>query len=168
MGLDRAKIEQMAVGQVIAVYSERLYERIADDYETLWYVPFSDVQRRGREIAQFEDVRPMGPGADREVIPIATMLLPALSAVRESSMRIEREQSALRVIEALRIYGAGHDGKLPAELAQITEVPVPPNPATGKPFVYRLEGATGILELPASDGIRTDVRRYEIKIVPSK
>lgn len=93
-----------------------------------------------------------------------TLLLPALESVRDAQVRLEREIASLRVIEALRIYAAAHDHQLPAKLADITEVPIPPNPATGQPFIYRLENNTAILELPASDGIRNQNRRYEITI----
>jgi hypothetical protein len=74
----------------------------------------------------------------------------------------------LRVIEALRMYAADHDGALPAKLADIEEVPVPTNPATGKPFVYRLDGAKAILELPPSDQVNGSNCRYEIQIAAKK
>ena len=52
----------------------------------------------------------------------------------------------------------------PATLEDIDFVPIPVNAATGRPFLYRLEGATAILELPASDGIPNNTRRFEIQI----
>ena len=60
--------------------------------------------------------------------------------------RTDRQLAALRCIEALRLYAAGHDGKLPPTLDDIKEVPIPSNPVTGKPFSYRLEGRTAVLE----------------------
>ena len=47
----------------------------------------------------------------------------------------------MRHVEALRLYAAGHDGKLPAKLSDIS-VPLPVDPVTGKPFDYAVEGAT--------------------------
>ena len=38
---------------------------------------------------------------------------------------IERRLAALRTIEAIRMFAASHDGKLPAALGDIKEVPVP-------------------------------------------
>jgi hypothetical protein len=69
----------------------------------------------------------------------------------------------MRVIEALRMYASGHDGRLPASLSDVKEVVVPLNPATGEPFEYRLDGQMAVLELPASDGVRIGCR-YEITI----
>jgi hypothetical protein len=164
-GLDRAKVEQMAVGQVIAIYSERITQRLIDDFEKLWYVPFWEMRARSAEIDQrLRDMRAFEGGQDREVIPMMTILLPAVQAARQAQVRLDRELAALRVIEALRMYAAGHDGKLPERLDAITEVPIPLNPATGQPFVYRLDGDKGILELPASDGVRSETGRCELSI----
>ena len=44
-GMDRERVEKMAVGQVIAIYTERVYRRFSDDYEKLWYVPFADMNK---------------------------------------------------------------------------------------------------------------------------
>jgi hypothetical protein len=62
------------------------------------------------------------------------------------------------------MYAASHEGKLPPALDDIKQVPVPLNPATGKEFLYHLEGVKAILELPASDGISGGNRRFEIQI----
>jgi hypothetical protein len=105
-----------------------------------------------------------GGGKEREVLPIARLLLPAMHAVRNAQVRLERDVAALRVIEALRMYAAEHDGRLPQTLEDIETVPVPTNPATGKAFAYRLDGKTGILELPPSDGTFGYNRRYEIQV----
>ncbi|MGC8640079.1 MAG: hypothetical protein ACP5XB_09410 [Isosphaeraceae bacterium] len=59
-----------------------------------------------------------------------------------------RTRHALRVVEAIRLYAAAHEGKLPENLRQITEVPVPDDPATCKPLVYRREGDAAVLALP--------------------
>jgi hypothetical protein len=83
-------------------------------------------------------------------------------------MRLDREVASLRVIEALRMYAASHDGRLPARLEDIDQIPVPDNPATGKPFAYRLEGATAILELPPSDRVNSGNCRYEIEIAAKR
>jgi hypothetical protein len=113
--------------------------------------------------AALREARMLGPGQDREVLPIVSTLMPPMQNVRAGQMRLEREFAALRVIETLRIYAAENNGQLPVSLDAVTQVPVPLNPATGKPFVYRLEGQTATLELPTSDGI-PDGRRYEIQI----
>jgi hypothetical protein len=65
--------------------------------------------------------------------------------VVESFARSDRELAALTAVEALRSYAADHDGQLPAKLADVTETPVPENPATGEPFEYQLENGKATL-----------------------
>lgn len=164
-GIDRDRVEQMSVGQVMAIYSERMYQRYANDMEVSWYVPYWEFSQYDRKVDQrLRDARPLGGGAEREVLPIVSNLLPAVQAARNAQMRMERDLAAIRVIEALRLYAAANEGKLPETLDAVTQVPVPLNPATGKPFVYRLEEQTAIIELPKSDGIPNHTRRFEIKI----
>ena len=168
-GMDRERVEKMAVGQVIAIYTERVYRRFSDDYAKLWYVPFADMNKVGDSVEKrLRDARPFGTSDDREILPIVSMLLPAMQAARSAQVRLECEVAALRVIEALRMYAAEHGGGLPKTLDEITAVPVPPNPATGKPFAYRLDDKTAVLELPNSDGFHSGNRRYEIQIAASK
>jgi hypothetical protein len=67
--------------------------------------------------------------------------VPALVKVRWAQTRLEQRIALLRHVEALRLYAAEHDGKLPQTLAEIA-VPLPDDPVTGKPFQYKLEGTT--------------------------
>ena len=103
---------------------------------------------------------------DREIIPIASLLLPAVNKCRDASVRSQRRIDLLRVVEALRLYAAEHEGKLPSALDDIKEVPIPLDPVSGKPFGYKLEGGTATLDAPPPPGMRWDVlgARYEITI----
>jgi len=168
-GMDPARVEKMAVGQVIAIYSERNYRRFADEWEKLWQVPYARSIEMARRLDQkIYAARPLGESVDREILPFAMLLLPALQASQAAQVRLDREVASLRVIEALRMYAADHDGRLPARLEDIDQVPVPNNPATEKPFVYRLDGATAVLELPPADGLASGNYRYEIQIAVKK
>lgn len=164
-GMNHDRVEKMAVGQVIAIYSERVCRQFADEFETLWYLPFEQMQNRERSITKtLDEMSVLGTGKSREILPIVSLLMPAMQSVRGAQVRLERDVAALRVIEALRMYAADHNRQLPKSLDEIMAVPVPLNPATGKPFVYRLDGKTAVLELPPSDHIPGSYRRYEIQI----
>jgi len=85
---------------------------------------------------------------------ILAMLLPATQAAKEAYHRQPQTLDRIKIIEALRYYAAVHDGKLPQSLDDITELPVPKiNPTDGKPYVYRVEGNTAILEYTGSGGL---------------
>jgi hypothetical protein len=71
-------------------------------------------------------------------------LLPALLKVRRAQARLDQRVALLRHVEALRMYAAEHDGKLPEKLSDIA-VPLPDDPFTGKPFRYEVDGTTAHL-----------------------
>jgi hypothetical protein len=61
--------------------------------------------------------------------------------------RTDRRFSALMCVEALRLYAA-QNGKWPASLADVTDVPLPDDPATGKPFEYRVQDNKAVVSAP--------------------
>jgi hypothetical protein len=83
-------------------------------------------------------------------------LLPNLSRMYFHQTRLDRRVAALQCVEAIRMYAAEHEGKLPASLAEVTDVPVPIDPVTGKEFGYQVEGGTFTLDSPAPPGERPD------------
>jgi hypothetical protein len=168
-GVDRERLERMAVGQVIAIYTARINARIGDDYQKSWYSPFSEMNKQLHDAeSRLANSGPLSGAPDREIIPMMSLLLPGIEGCRAAEVRAERQVAALRVIEALRLYAAKHGGSLPTKLDDIKDVPVPVNPATGKPFVYRIERTTAILELPPSDQTMGGNCRYEIQLAADK
>jgi hypothetical protein len=59
--------------------------------------------------------------------------------VRKAQARLEQRIALLRHVEAIRLYAAEHDGKLPATLNDIG-LPLPVDPFTGEPFRYSVDG----------------------------
>jgi len=158
-GMDPERVEAMPVGQVVAIDAAREARRIGDEFEKRWYMPYPEMKRAGDPDAVFDGNKLAG-GLGRM---LSGMLMPALQAVRSAQTRLDWQTDGLQVIEALRIHAAD-TGKFPAALDEIKAVNVPLNPATGKPFQYRLEGDTAILELPGSDGFPGVAYRFEIKL----
>lgn len=78
-------------------------------------------------------------------------LVPAIDKVRRAQGRLEQRIGMLRHVEALRMYAAAHDGKLPAKLSDCP-VPLPDDPFSGKPFRYQVEGNTAHLRGTAPPG----------------
>ena len=70
--------------------------------------------------------------------------MPALQKVRGAQGRLEQRIALLRHIEAIRMYAAAHEGKLPEKLSEI-EVPLPVDAFTGKPFRYEVKDGTAHL-----------------------
>jgi hypothetical protein len=85
-----------------------------------------------------------GAKRDREGDCLFADFLPHVVQTRQAQARLEQRLALLRHVEALRLYAAGHDGKLPETLSHIA-VPLPADPFTGKPFDYEGEGASAQL-----------------------
>lgn len=79
--------------------------------------------------------------------------------------RLDRHLAALQCIEAIRLYAAAHNGKFPDRLNDITNVIVPVDPATDKPFDYSRTDSRAVLEMQTLKGA-TDkaVTRYELTL----
>jgi len=72
--------------------------------------------------------------------------------VKDAEVRSRRDLAALRVLEALRLYAACHNGQLPKRLSDLDGVPLPNDPMTGQPFAYQLSGGEAVLSSPAPPG----------------
>ncbi len=83
-----------------------------------------------------------------------------MGAAQSAVARNDREIAVLRTIEALRMYAAANEGRLPEKLSDLT-VPVPIDAVTGKPFEYQLRDDTAVIEGPPLPGI---LLRLEIKV----
>jgi hypothetical protein len=66
--------------------------------------------------------------------------------VRVLTKKLDRQVAALQCMEALRLYAAAHDGKFPNQLSDVTEVNIPVDPLSGRPFVYRRTDSEVVLE----------------------
>jgi hypothetical protein len=91
-----------------------------------------------------------------------------MSKVQNASARQERRFAALRVIEALRLHAAANGGNLPDKLDAITEVPLPIDPITGKPFEYTRTDDQAVLLGPSLWKDHIDMLRYELRMAAGK
>ena len=171
-GYTREQIEKMPVGQVIAIHEANAYAVMSQEMMKWSLLPFPQaLEQTERSKRKLRDEGYFGrAGATREILPIGAVLLPSTFNVTVFAARLSGRLAGLRVVEAIRMYAAAHDGRLPQSLDVITEVPVPRNPMTGQPFPYRLEGERAVLEVPvASKGMaQSDAWRFEITITPAK
>jgi hypothetical protein len=163
-GRPAEEVEAMPTLQVVLLHALREYETLRDDTYKWAGLPFW--QTLGRPGPAIQD----GPGMANQnpLVILFRLLVPAIDSARMAEVRSERHFDALQAIEAIRLHAAGHDGALPATLADITDVPVPLDPATNAPFGYRkVDDATAMLELPPLSDLpafRIYQMRYELKL----
>ena len=82
--------------------------------------------------------------------------------VRILANRLDTDLAALQCVEAIRSYAASHVGQLPQTLAEIKEVPVPNDPASGAAFRYTRIVSRAVLESATSTGDQKEALRCEI------
>lgn len=155
------QVEAMSVAQVLLLHMVQTYNELRDDHFKWTNLPYAEA-RAGMDKA---DRHLRERGRHREIIPLAQLLLPAVQHAANAQARGERTIAVLRTIEALRIYAAAHAGRLPEQLDEITEVPVPSDPFTGGPFLYECSENKAVLEAPLFEGMPSQMgKRYEITV----
>ncbi len=157
--IDAKKVEAMSVHQAALVYMLRSFRDQVDDMSKYYGLPYPVAITGLNAVAKhYQDVTKNVPVEFK----VADHLVPAIKVAKEAETRMDREIAVLRIFEALRIHGASRSGKLPEHLSDITEVPIPLDPVTGKPFVYRLEVNTATLRGPK---LRNRALNYEIEMM---
>jgi hypothetical protein len=153
-GCAEGLVKKFPAAQVILLDEKRDYEVRRDEgMKLLALAPWQIDALAGDDAASSGD----GLFAD---------LLPHIIEVRRAQGRLEQRIGLLRHVEALRLYAAGHDGRLPDKLAGVG-VPLPADPFTGKPFDYKLEGAAARLHGNPPRGEERNPRynvRYELTV----
>jgi hypothetical protein len=160
-GLSAEQVEAMPPAQVLLLYLVGTYHEKRDDLYRGFYLPYP------RAFPLFEaTTRRLREAPTSEGAVLARLFLPALPKVISREARLERSLAALRVLEALRMYAAAHDGRLPDKLSDVTEAPLPNDPGTGKPFEYSRDGDTAALvgrPLPG-DPLPNNGVRYRVTV----
>ncbi|HSZ55194.1 MAG TPA: hypothetical protein VK797_06005 [Tepidisphaeraceae bacterium] len=133
---------------VLGEYYFREYQIAYDDMSKLRGLPYPLLLAKSKEYGDSAEklvaAQPANPFLYR---------LPTIYRAVLNFARVDRQLAALTAAEAIRSYAAAHSGKLPQRLQDVSETPVPANPATGAPFDYsvRAEAATlsdSHLEMP--------------------
>lgn len=164
LGRKPEEVDAMPVLQAVLFYEIHEYDRTYDDM-LKWYGAPSWLARPAIERTAKQFGRTARNAASRGGL-LARMLLPSIDRVVGTQVRTDRKINALRCVEALRLHAAEH-GALPARLDDVKAVPVPDDPATGKPFEYRLDGEKAVLfgAPPAGEKANTgNAIRYEITL----
>jgi hypothetical protein len=161
-GRTAAQVEDMPALQAVLVYVLEEYDRWRDDTLKWAELPYHQAGPGLRRTRQ--QLAALGPSL--RVLPL-THVVPTLERVAFARARVERKLAGLRCVEALRLYAAAHDGRLPGSLEEITEVPVPADPMTGRPFGYSVKGGRAWLAAPppAGEPVSPDSAwRYELTV----
>jgi len=127
-----------------------------DDFYRAAYLPYPQA-RPFFEAAN----KPRREAPHTEGHALSRSLISDLNKVMSRQTALERALAVQRVIEALQLYAAVHDGKLPDKLDDVINVPIPNDPGTDRPFEYSHDGDTATpVSLVPNDPVHNNGLRY--------
>jgi hypothetical protein len=169
-GFDEKQLDAMPVVQVVALKAYREYRDAYDEALKWAYVPGGFHHPAYREAAK--KCEAAGRRLDHYFFHGLLRALDgigiAIEKVQGAIDRLDRRFAALRCVEAIRLYAA-QKGRLPAALADVTQVPAPPDPFSDKPFEYKVNGNVATLAGPLPPGPKPppgQLLNYEISLRP--
>ena len=151
LGMSPQQVEAYPVAQVVFLAMVRFHDATRDDnfkWVTLPYWQSPDSLARSR----MEDLRMKVNRLGWSAMPTEP-LLPAVHMVQTAGARHQQGIALLQTVEAIRMYGAAHDGKLPTSLDDLP-VPAPLEPFTGKPLDYEYHDDFAVLNGHKMPGLR--------------
>jgi hypothetical protein len=129
--------------QIILLEDKQAYEIERDERLKLLSLPLSQLEDlTGRKAHA-------GSESGGHAAGLFVTLLPNIIHLRRTQGELELQIAFLRHVEALRLYAAEHDGRLPRSLSDIS-VPLPVDPSSGKPLGYVADQSTAYLRTPPS------------------
>jgi hypothetical protein len=167
-GTPRDEVEAMPVGRVVAIHTAKTHRYVYDEMFKWTFLSYEKAHDKWPEtMARLRDNHYFGPeGANKDLLPIANILLPAIQHAWYAPIRLERQLAALRVVEAIRMHATTNGGQLPKSLDDIKVIVVPNDPLYGKPFDYKVDGDTAVIETPPRPGMgrRQETYQYTLQI----
>jgi hypothetical protein len=132
--LSREQVDAYPTAQVVLLAAVRYYNDMGDEVFKWSFLPYQ--QRPVAADPQWSAERAFenSQGKGWFAKPART-LLNSSTAFAQLPLRSSQTIAMLQTVEAIRMYGAVHDGKMPADLHELP-VPAPLDPASGKPFAY--------------------------------
>src|SRR5438046_2214852 len=164
-GRNAEDVDALPVVQVGLLYAVSLYEERYDELRKWQGVPYA---RARAALVKIE--KEIGAHRAEDVnfaTVFADLMLPAVQKVLLASQRTDRQTAGLRCVEAIRLYAAANDGRLPATLDDIHDAPIPLDPITGDAFTYKRDGGKAYLSAPRPPGETAhegNTLRYEITL----
>jgi len=157
--LPAEQVQAMSGSEVEVRYTIALQREIENDYEKWFLVPYAqslpEVEKHNAAL--------QAEGERRELYPLTSILVPIKSNLIASEARGPRRIAIYQVIEAIRMHAAER-GSLPGKLEDVTVVPVPVDPGSGKPFSYTLDAGVATLDAPFIIGAEHESLRLPVRI----
>jgi hypothetical protein len=146
------QVEAYPTAQVVFLATVRFYDQWRDEYFKWTHLPLWQVRTKTARGDVDTAMRAAAEQYGLCSVP-ANLLLPAVLAVRTAEARCRQIIALTQTVEAIRMYGAAHDAKLPPSFDELP-VPAPIEPFTGKPIDYEYLGNRAVLTGHTMPGLR--------------
>jgi hypothetical protein len=143
LGMDPNKVESYTTAQTFFLAVKRFYEQTRDDHSKWHSIPYAQAIASSQYTSLKNRMDTDSQRIGWASIP-TEMFLASFDAIYSAQQRMQQTIALLQTVEAIRMYGAGSEGKLPNSLESLP-VPAPVDPLTGKPFQYELNEGKAIL-----------------------
>ena len=141
--LPREQVDAYPTAQVVFLAVVRYYDRMRDEVSKWSFVPFERGPARADDQWSAKSVVEQSGETGWFARP-THKLMSSAGAFPALSVQSNRTAAMLQTIEAIRMYGAAHDGQLPSDLSQLP-VPAPTDPTTGQAFAYSYADDNAVL-----------------------
>ncbi len=137
------QVNAYPTAQVVFLAMVRFHDQWSDEVFKWTHLPFWQVRAKTSRNREYDRLSAASDKYGKCSLP-TNILLPGAMAVGDAEARCEQTIALLQTVEAIRMYGATHDGTLPSSLEDLP-VPAPIEPFTGKPIDYQLQGDHAVL-----------------------
>lgn len=142
-GLSPEQVASYPTAQAVFLAVVRYYDQARDDVFKWTYIPFSQTPT-GTGGGAYPDTLQVKPDEVGWCAMPADELLAVAGDSSGSAVRAQQTIALLQTVEAIRMYGAAHQAKLPPALDDVP-VAAPVDPATDEPFDYEYAGDHAVL-----------------------
>jgi len=166
-GYTAQKLDSYPPLQIVLIYRWKQYRELSDDYFKWGLLPDAEARaamRAGQNKADKQVKDGLGGPFAEKGVPFNEGL-PWIRVAFSARLRYERKINLLRAIEALRVHAAEY-GRFPDKLEDVSIVPIPNDPYTGKPFEYSASGGVAKLSTPHDETwtVSTGAVLYELEL----
>lgn len=154
LGQPPQAVDEMPDAQALLLRNLLLLRQWWDATLEAFRLPYHQAQARFAKLDQ--QVQQRVRRQDDALLSVYALTLKSVWKTGHAFARTQRRIAALQTLEAIRWHAAIHHGQLPERLADITATPIPNDPSTGQPFLYRRTPDGFILEAPPPAGEKPD------------
>ncbi len=160
MGWPAEQVQRLSNAQAVAARTVAWMQTIHDELLLAFRSPRGFDARHWQRIEQH--VEKMKRSGD-PILAVFALSVPAFQRTHLAHLQVERRWAMLRIVEALRLHAAEHNGQLPAQLQELAYAVPLTDPMLGRPFEYQPTANGFVLSAPPGPAQPGSAIRYVVR-----